>query len=50
MLSYIIQSGLFKNVGFEWRHIEVKTRFGSGLLSGADYDENRLITIYTYQF
>lgn len=50
VLSYVIQSGLFKNVGFEWRHIEVKTRFGSGSLSGPDYDENRLITTYTYQF
>ncbi|WAH55350.1 OprD family porin [Pseudomonas silvicola] len=50
VFSYVIQSGPFKNLGFEWRHIDVKTRFGSGSLAGADYDENRLITTYTYRF
>lgn len=50
VLNYVIQSGLFKNVGFEWRHIDVKTRYGSGQLAGVDYDENRIITTYTYQF
>ncbi|WP_370694895.1 OprD family porin [Pseudomonas sp. FP2335] len=50
VFSYVVQSGLFKNLGFEWRHIDVKTRYGSGALSGADYAENRLITTYVYEF
>jgi hypothetical protein len=37
-------------VGFEWRRIDVKTRYGNGRASGADYQENRLITTYTWKF
>ncbi|VVP32576.1 Porin-like protein NicP [Pseudomonas fluorescens] len=49
-LSYVVQSGPLKGVGFEWRNIDVKTRYGSGLASGVDYQENRLITTYTFKF
>ena len=35
---------------FEWRNIDVKTRYGNGAASGADYKENRLITTYTFKF
>lgn len=49
-LSYVVQSGPFKGVGFEWRNIDVKTRYGNGAASGADYKENRLITSYTFKF
>jgi len=28
----------------------VKTRYGNGAASGADYQENRLITSYTFKF
>ncbi|RUT42358.1 OprD family porin [Pseudomonas sp. PAMC 29040] len=48
--SYVVQSGPFKDVGVEWRRIDVKTRFGNGSTSGADYQENRLITTYTWKF
>ncbi|UVJ46534.1 OprD family porin [Pseudomonas sp. LS1212] len=44
VLSYVIQNGPFKGLGFEGRNITVKTRYG------ADYDENRLITSYTWSF
>lgn len=50
VLGYVVQSGLFQGVGVEWRNIDVKTRYGSGGRSGADYIENRLITTYTYKF
>lgn len=50
VLNYVIQSGPLAGLGFEWRHIDVKTRYGSATLAGADYDENRLITTYTYKF
>jgi hypothetical protein len=50
VLNYVIQSGIFKNLGFEWRHIDVKTLYGNGTLAGSDYDENRIITMYTYKF
>ncbi|MBS7661611.1 OprD family porin [Pseudomonas lalucatii] len=49
-LGYVVQSGTFKNLGFEWRHIDVKTRYGNGGASGPDYKENRLITTYTFKF
>lgn len=49
-LSYVVQSGPLKGVGFEWRNIDVKTRYGNGAASGADYQENRLITSYTFKF
>jgi len=49
-LGYVVQSGPFKDVGFEWRRIDVKTRFGNGAAAGADYEENRLITTYTFKF
>ncbi|SUD38476.1 OprD family porin [Ectopseudomonas mendocina] len=49
-LSYVVQSGPLKGVGFEWRNIDVKTRYGNGAASGADYKENRLITSYTFKF
>ena len=39
-----------RGVGFEWRNIDVKTRYGNGNASGPDYQENRLITTYTFKF
>ena len=50
VLGYVVQSGPLKDVGFEWRRIDVKTRYGNGSASGADYQENRLITTYTWKF
>ncbi|MGP0173454.1 OprD family porin [Pseudomonas sp. NCHU5208] len=50
VLGYVVQSGPLKNVAFEWRNIDVKTRYGNGAASGADYQENRLITSYTFKF
>ncbi|MFB4394935.1 MULTISPECIES: OprD family porin [unclassified Pseudomonas] len=50
VLGYVIQSGPLKGVGLEWRNIDVKTRYGNGSASGADYKENRLITTYTFKF
>ncbi|MDH1264779.1 OprD family porin [Pseudomonas sp. GD03944] len=50
VLSYAVQSGPLKGVGIEWRNIDVKTRYGNGAASGADYQENRLITSYTFKF
>ncbi|MCY1515667.1 Porin-like protein NicP [compost metagenome] len=49
-LSYVVQSGPLRGVGFEWRNIDVKTRYGNGAASGPDYQENRLITTYTFKF
>nr|WP_257604534.1 OprD family porin [Pseudomonas fluorescens] len=43
-LSYVIQSGPLQGLAFEGRNIKVKTRHG------ADFDENRLITSYTWKF
>jgi hypothetical protein len=48
--NYIVQSGPLKGVGFEWRNIELKTRYGTGQAAGVAYNENRLFTTYTYQF
>ena len=50
VLGYVVQSGALKDVGFEWRRIDVKTRYGNGNASGPDYQENRLITTYTWKF
>lgn len=50
VINYVIQSGPLAGLGFEWRHIDVKTRYGSATLAGADYDENRILTTYTYKF
>lgn len=50
VFSYVLQSGALKGLGFEWRKIDVKTRYGNGRVAGADYDENRLITTYTWKF
>ncbi|WP_375739852.1 OprD family porin [Pseudomonas boanensis] len=50
VVNYVVQSGAFKGVGFEWRNIDVKTRYGNGGASGPDYQENRLITSYTFKF
>lgn len=50
VLGYVVQSGTLKGLGFEWRNIDVKTRYGNGAMSGADYVENRLITTYTFAF
>ncbi|MFC3608598.1 OprD family porin [Stutzerimonas tarimensis] len=43
-LGYVIQNGPLKGLGIEGRNINVKTRYG------ADFDENRLITTYTWNF
>jgi len=50
VLGYVVQDGPLKGVAFEWRNIDVKTRYGNGAASGADYQENRLITSYTFTF
>jgi hypothetical protein len=50
MTRYVVQSGPLKGVGVEWRNIDVKTRYGNGSASGPDYQENRLITTYTFKF
>lgn len=44
IMSYVVQSGPLQGVAFEGRNIKVKTRYG------ADFDENRLITSYTWKF
>jgi len=44
VLSYVIQSGPLTGLAFEGRNIKVKTKYG------ADFDENRLITSYTWKF
>lgn len=49
-ISYVVQSGPLQGVAFEWRNIDVKTRYGNGQASGVDYQENRLITSYTFKF
>jgi hypothetical protein len=43
-MSYVVQSGPLQGLGFEGRNIKVKMRYG------ADFDENRLITTYTWKF
>lgn len=43
-LSYVVQEGPLKNLGVELRNINVKFRHGN------DFDENRLITTYTWKF
>ncbi len=49
-IGYVIQSGTFKDVAFEWRHIDQKVDFSTGRLAPQHYDENRLITTYTLRF
>ncbi|ALE88739.1 OprD family outer membrane porin [Pseudomonas versuta] len=49
-LAYVVQSGPLKNLAFEWRRTDVKTRYGRGDASGQDYGENRLITTYVFKF
>lgn len=41
-LKYVVQSGALRGLGFEWKNYMVKQRFGN------DFDENRLITTYTW--
>ncbi|VVQ13140.1 Porin-like protein NicP [Pseudomonas fluorescens] len=43
-LSYVVQDGPLKNLGVELRNINVKFRHAN------DFDENRLITTYTWKF
>jgi hypothetical protein len=42
-ISYVIQSGAFKNVSLRWRNVTFRS--GNGLTT--DLDENRLIVGYT---
>lgn len=42
-LKYAVQSGPLKGLGLEWKNWMVKQRYGN------DFDENRLITTYTWQ-
>ncbi|MNG38685.1 Porin-like protein NicP precursor [compost metagenome] len=42
-ISYVIQSGVFKNVNIRWRNVTFRS--GNGLTT--DLDENRLIVGYT---
>jgi hypothetical protein len=42
-LNYVVQSGPLAGVGFTWFNINVKPQHS------ADYDENRLITTYTWK-
>ncbi|MGE8323763.1 MAG: OprD family porin [Pseudomonas sp.] len=49
-ISYVVQSGPLQGVAFEWRNIDVKTRYGNAAAAGVDYQENRLITSYTFKF
>ncbi|RMP62886.1 hypothetical protein ALQ18_02300 [Pseudomonas marginalis pv. marginalis] len=43
VLSYVVQSGPLQGLGIEGRNIKVKARYG------ADFDENRLVTTYTWK-
>ncbi|UUT22972.1 OprD family porin [Pseudomonas sp. T8] len=42
-LRYVVQSGALKGLGLEWKNYMVKQRYGN------DFDENRLITSYTWK-
>ncbi|MBD8473203.1 OprD family porin [Pseudomonas sp. CFBP 8770] len=44
VVSYVVQRGALKGLGFEMRNIQIKSRYGS------DFDENRLATTYTWKF
>lgn len=44
VVSYVIQSGVLNGLAIEGRNTKVKSRYG------ADFDENRLITSYTWKF
>jgi hypothetical protein len=43
-LRYVVQSGPLRGLGLEWKNYKVKQRYGS------DFDENRLVTTYTWKF
>ena len=43
-LAYVVQSGPLKGLGMEWRNIYARFQHGN------DYDENRLMTTYTWTF
>ena len=43
-LAYVVQSGPLKGLGMEWRNIYARFKHGN------DYDENRLMTTYTWTF
>ncbi len=43
-LAYVVQSGPLKGVGMEWRNINAQFKHGN------DYDENRVMTTYTWKF
>lgn len=49
-VGYTVQTGTFKNLGVEWRHMDIKTRYGNGGAAGQQFQENRLITTYTFKF
>lgn len=44
VVSYVMQQGALKGLGFEVRNIQIKSRYGS------DFDENRVATTYTWKF
>ncbi|OTG87777.1 porin [Acinetobacter sp. ANC 4558] len=50
IFNYLVPEGLFKGLGFEWRHIRTTTKYGVANTSGTDFIENRIITSYTYKF
>ncbi|WP_051414702.1 OprD family porin [Zestomonas thermotolerans] len=43
-LSYVVQSGPLRGLGFSWMNIHAQLKHGS------DFEENRLITTYTWKF
>ncbi|WOE32613.1 MULTISPECIES: OprD family outer membrane porin [unclassified Acinetobacter] len=50
ILGYVVPEGMLKGLGLEWRHIRTTTKYGAGNTSGTDFNENRIITSYTYKF
>jgi hypothetical protein len=50
VLSYVIQQGVLKNLGFEWRHINQATGYAAPRVANPRYDENRFITTYVFHF
>ena len=44
MLTYVVQSGPLRDLGFELKNLKTQTRYGN------DYDEFRLVTAYTWKF
>lgn len=49
-IGYVIQSGDFKDLAFEWRHIDQRANYSMSKVAPQHYDENRLITTYTFRF